>query len=93
MPVMNYSKKKVTNFCLNDEVYRGMQSNPNVSHFDQICICVNNTLYFLEAEQVTGIYKYTEDTSPARRNGFSINCSPDQMVWEGKKIYIAYKRD
>ena len=64
--VQNYtkSKKKITNFCLNEEVYRsGASSSANrvVSQTDQICICMNNTLYFLTAEFMTGIYKFTED--------------------------------
>ena len=52
MPIMTYNRqKKITNFCLNEEVYRSsVASGRNVSQTDQICFCSNNTLFFLEAE-------------------------------------------
>jgi len=74
-PIQEYTKhKKITNFCLNDEVYRGgQQANRNGSMSDQICICANNTLYFLEAEFVNRMIRFTEDSHPDRRKGFEIN--------------------
>jgi hypothetical protein len=96
MPVQHYTKqKKITNFCLNEEVYRGgvNTANKNVSQTDQICICASNTLFFLEAEFVTGIYKFTEDNRPAVRKGFNIGATPEQLLWDGDKIYIAVKRE
>ena len=77
-PIQTFNKqKKITNFCLNEEVYRGGSNNRNVSQTDQICICASNTLYFLEAEFVAGIYKFTEDLRPERRKGFQIGVSPE----------------
>lgn len=96
MPVQTYkTKNKITNFCLNEEVYRGAANavSKNVSQIDQICICSNNTLFFLEAEFVTGIYKFTEDNRPAVRKGYPIGCTPEQLIWDGDKIYIASKRE
>ena len=92
--IQTYNKhKKISNFCINEEVYRGAGgNNRNVSQTDQICICANNTLYFLEAEFVAGIYKFTEDTRPERRRGFQIQVAPEQLLWDGEKIYIASKR-
>mmetsp|Transcript_29500 Transcript_29500/g.36598 ORF Transcript_29500/g.36598 Transcript_29500/m.36598 type:complete len:139 (+) Transcript_29500:268-684(+) len=91
-PVQDYKVKKITNFCLNEEVYRGGTSNRNVSLNDQICICANNTLHFLEAEFVNRMTRFTEDSHPDRRSGFQINMQPEQMVWDGDKIYLAWKR-
>ena len=78
LPIQTYNKqKKITNFCLNEEVYRGGSNNRNVSQTDQICICASNTLYFLEAEFVAGIYKFTEDTRPERRRGYQLGVAPE----------------
>lgn len=97
MPVQTYKPaKKITNFCLNEEVYRSLTAsaaNKNVSQIDQICYCSNNTLNFLKADFVTGIYKFTEETQPNLRKGYLIGCTPDQLIWDGDKIYISARRD
>lgn len=92
--IQTYSKnKKITNFCINEEVYRSAGTgNRNVSQTDQICICANNTLFFLEAEFVAGFYKFTEDQHSERKKGFSIGSAPEQLLWHGDKIYLAQKR-
>ena len=92
MPIQTYKSKKITNFCLNEEVYRGATQNRNVSSTDQICICSGGYLFFLEAERVAGQYKFAEDTKPERRKGFQIGVSPEQLVWDGDKIYMACKK-
>lgn len=76
-PVQEYKNKKITNFCLNEEVYRGGTTNRNVSLNDQICICANNTLFFLEAEFVNRMTRFADDSHPDRRSGFPIGSSPE----------------
>ena len=34
MPIQTYKAKKISNFCLNEEVYRGASQNRNVSSTD-----------------------------------------------------------
>ena len=77
--IQTYNKhKKITNFCINEEVYRGAGTGSRtVSQTDQICICANNTLFFLEAEFVAGIYKFTDDQRPERKKGFPVGNAPD----------------
>lgn len=36
---------------------------------------------------------FTEDKRPAVRKGYPIGCTPEQLIWDGDKIYIAAKRD
>ena len=92
MPIQTYKAKKISNFCLNEEVYRGASQNRNVSSTDQICIVSSGTLFFLEAERSVNQYKFVEDTKPERKKGFQIGVSPEQLVWDGDKIYMACKR-
>ena len=96
-PVQTYGgakQKKITSFCLNEEVYRGgANANKNVSQTEQICICVSGVLFFLEAEFFTGMYKFAEDNRPAVRKGYNIGDTPEQLLWDGDKIYFSIKRE
>ena len=36
--------------------------------------------------------RFAEDSHPDRRAGFQLGFTPEQMVWDGDKIYLAWRR-
>ena len=78
--------RKVTTFCINTAVYRTKDGSG-----DQICVAsTSNTLYFYDTDMSSGGMLFKED--PKLDKGYQIGFAPQQLFWDGERIYMASKR-
>lgn len=86
--VQEFKNRKITTFCINTALYRNKELA-----FDQICVATDkNFLFFYESDLSSGSLLFKEDMRQPQDKGYFIGTKPEQLFWDGDRIYLVTKR-